>query len=169
MAPIPVDVVHSWTDTLAAWASFGTAVAAVLGLGVTIWLSHTDRQIRRAERKRQERIPQLMTVNEQFAVYRAASRLGQPDEQARAEEKLKSVLALLPPGMARMWKRQFGLTLVPTDEQYLQTRFPGGVPEPFTEEALMAELQSNFTNAGYGNQSTRARRRFGRSNGSVGC
>jgi hypothetical protein len=73
MAPIPVDVVPSLTDAIAAWATFGAALAAVLGLGVTIRLAAEERQIIRAERIRQERAPQLMTITEQYALFRASS------------------------------------------------------------------------------------------------
>lgn len=150
MAPISVDVVPSLTDAVAAWATLGAALAAVLGLGATIWLAAKERRAIRAEHIRQERVPQLMTITEQYALFRASSELGRADEEAKAREALGSVLALMPEGMVRMLKKQFGIALTAPDEQRLLDRFPEGIPDPIPVDAVMAELRSNLSRAGYG-------------------
>lgn len=160
----PVTVVHAWTDTVAAWSTFAAAVVAFLGLAVSAWLAVRETRASRAQRQtellREERVLELLEISEQYALYRAASRPrrlllprpGQTDDRIRAEERLKAVLALMPDGMVRMLKRQFGVTLHPADDQYLYDLFEGDIPTVMPVDKVLAELRSNMRNAGYGVQ-----------------
>lgn len=150
MPPITITAVHSGTEIFAAWATFTVAVAAVAGLGLSVWLPHRERQAAREQGRtellRQQRVAELREIAQQYALYRATSRR----EQAKALAKLRAVLWLMPDGMAARLKSQFDVPLGPKDKELLAASYGGGVPHAFTEAAVITELRDNNLHAGWG-------------------
>lgn len=142
MPPIIITVDHptAWTDILTAVGTVGTAVAAVIAIGVTVCQARTDRKTaarrlaeeqerHRTDLVRADHLRYLLDAAEQYARYRAAGRR-EKSARTEAEARLQLLLRLLPHDNAVVLRYQFRLDLTDKEKAMLADTFPQGIPAP---------------------------------------